>query len=91
MSDLNLDTDSRTRLAEQIKRFCRDDLDVEIGNMDAERLIDFLVPSLGARFYNLGLKDAQALIARKADDINDELYALEKSLAADSRDTGRRR
>jgi len=78
MSDLKLDTDGRTQLAEQIKRYCRDELDVDIGNLDAERLIDFLVPSLGARFYNLGLKDAQALIARKADDINDELYAMEK-------------
>ncbi|GAB4527273.1 MAG: hypothetical protein Tsb0019_29300 [Roseibium sp.] len=78
MEDLELDTDSRTRLAEQIKRFCADDLDIDMGNMDAERLIDFLVPSLGARFYNLGLKEAQALIARKADDINDELYAMEK-------------
>ncbi|MEE2865296.1 MAG: DUF2164 family protein [Pseudomonadota bacterium] len=37
-----------------------------------------MTPSLGARFYNLGLKDAQALLARKVDDINDELYALEK-------------
>jgi uncharacterized protein (DUF2164 family) len=78
MTDMKLDTDSRARLAEQIKRFLDRELDVEIGNMDAERLIDFLLPSLGARFYNLGLKEAQTLIARKADDINDEIYALEK-------------
>ncbi|PVB59948.1 DUF2164 domain-containing protein [Labrenzia sp. 011] len=78
MSELKLETDARSRLASQIQRFLDDELDVEIGNMDADRLIDFLTTSLGTRFYNLGLKDAQALFARKADDINDEIYALEQ-------------
>ncbi|MBO6895578.1 MAG: DUF2164 domain-containing protein [Roseibium sp.] len=78
MSELKLEKDARNRLAEQIKRYMDQELDTEIGNMDAEFLIDFLSESLGGHFYNLGLKDAQALFARKADDINDEIYALEK-------------
>lgn len=78
MTELKLEKDARARLASQIQRFLDEELDVEIGNMDADRLIDFLSTSLGARFYNLGLKDAQALFARKADDINDEIYALEQ-------------
>ncbi|KZM47429.1 DUF2164 domain-containing protein [Labrenzia sp. OB1] len=78
MTELKLEKDARTRLASQIQRFLDEELDVEIGNMDADRLIDFLSTSLGARFYNLGLKDAQALFARKADDINDEIYDLEQ-------------
>jgi len=82
MAELELDNDARTRLALQIKRFLDEDRDIDIGNMDAEMLIDFLTPTLGARFYNLGLKDAQALFARKADDVNDELYALERPIDA---------
>ncbi|WP_299816920.1 DUF2164 domain-containing protein [uncultured Roseibium sp.] len=78
MTELKLEKDARARLASQIQRFLDEELDVEIGNMDADRLIDFLSTSLGARFYNLGLNDAQALFARKADDINDEIYALEQ-------------
>jgi uncharacterized protein (DUF2164 family) len=84
MTELKLDKDTRTRLAVQIKRYMDQELDLEIGNMDAEFLIDFLNTSLGAHFYNLGLKDAQALFARKVDDINDEIYALEKQV--DDRD-----
>ncbi|MEO9526334.1 DUF2164 domain-containing protein [Roseibium sp.] len=80
MTELKLDKDSRTRLAGRIKRFLGDELDVEIGNMDAEQLIDFLIPSLGARFYNLGLTDARTLLARKVDDINDEFYGLERQV-----------
>jgi uncharacterized protein (DUF2164 family) len=84
MTELKLDKDTRTRLAVQIKRHLDQELDLEIGNMDAEFLIDFLSTSLGAHFYNLGLKDAQSLFARKVDDVNDEIYALEKQV--DDRD-----
>ena len=78
MSDLKLDKDTRARLNQQIRQYLSDELDFDIGNMEANFLIDFLTKSLGASFYNLGLKDAQALIARKMDDINDELYGMEQ-------------
>ncbi|MDN3719851.1 DUF2164 family protein [Roseibium salinum] len=62
MTDLELDKDTRIRLALQIQRFMAEDLDVEIGNMDAEKkLIEYLTSTLGAQFYNQGLKEAQAL------------------------------
>ncbi|MGV2976737.1 DUF2164 domain-containing protein [Roseibium alexandrii] len=78
MPDLKLDNNTRARLNEQIRQYLSDELDTDIGNMEADFLIDFLSGSLGASFYNLGLKDAQALIARKMDDINDELYGMEQ-------------
>lgn len=78
MSDLELDSDTRSRLADLIRDYLNDELDTDIGNMDADQLVGFLVPTLGAHFYNQGLKDAQALFARKADDVTDELYAMEK-------------
>ncbi|MET1411181.1 DUF2164 domain-containing protein [Roseibium sp. HPY-6] len=80
MKELKLDKEVRTRLTAQIQRYLDDELDLEVGNMDAEFLIDFLSGSLGAHFYNLGLKDAQALFARKADDVTDEIYAMERKV-----------
>ncbi|MFN3132837.1 DUF2164 domain-containing protein [Roseibium sp.] len=78
MPDLKLDKDTRARLNQQIRKYLSDELDTDIGNMEADFLIDFLTKSFGASFYNLGLKDAQTLIARKMDDINDELYGMEQ-------------
>ncbi|OJJ11162.1 hypothetical protein BKI51_14915 [Alphaproteobacteria bacterium AO1-B] len=78
MPDLKLDKDTRACLNQQIRQYLSDELDTDLGNMEADFLIDFLTKSLGASFYNLGLKDAQALIARKMDDINDELYGMEQ-------------
>lgn len=78
MSELKLDKDSRTRLAGQIRRYLDDELEIEIGNMDAEALIDYLSTRLGASFYNLGLKDGQALVSRRMDDLVEDFYGLEK-------------
>ncbi len=80
MAEPKLDTDVRARLSRQIQLYLDEELELEVGNMDAEFLIDFLSGSLGAHFYNLGLKDAQALFARKADDITDEIYAMERKV-----------
>ncbi len=78
MPNLKLDKDTRARVNQQIRQYLSDELDTDIGNMEADFLIDFLTSSLGASFYNLGLKDTQALITRKMDDINDELYGMEQ-------------
>ncbi|GAA0773150.1 DUF2164 domain-containing protein [Roseibium denhamense] len=78
MTDFKLDPETRTKLSNEIRRYLDEELEIGIGNMDADMLIEFISEHLGAHFYNLGLKDAQALIARRADDIADELYAMEK-------------
>ncbi len=78
MPDLKLDKGTRAHLNQQIRQYLSDELDTDLGNMEADFLIDFLTKSLGASFYNLGLKDAQALLARKIDDISDELYGMEQ-------------
>ncbi len=80
MTELKLDKDIRSRLTQEIRTYLDEELEIEVGNMDVEFLIDFLSGSLGAHFYNLGLKDAQALFARKADDITDEIYAMERKV-----------
>lgn len=78
MNAPKLDRDARIRLAARIKHYLDEELDLEIGNMDAEFLIDYLATTLGASFYNKGLKDAQALLSRKMDDLSEEFHALEQ-------------
>ncbi|MFT5113260.1 MAG: hypothetical protein ACI8P9_002588 [Parasphingorhabdus sp.] len=57
--------------------FC-DELDQEIGDFDAEFLIDFFGNEIGAYFYNLGLRDAQALISSKIDELSDSVFDLQQ-------------
>ncbi|MTH95738.1 DUF2164 domain-containing protein [Roseibium sp. RKSG952] len=80
MSDLQLDRKQRQALAQELRRFLEDELDTEIGNMDAERLVDFLTESFAPEFYNLGVRDAHALLTSRVEDMADAFYGLEKPL-----------
>ncbi|WP_417671733.1 DUF2164 domain-containing protein [Roseibium sp.] len=79
MAELELSKDERDELARTIQEAVREELDHDIGNMEAGFLLDRLLVPLGHTFYNKGLRDAAAVVSRRADDIADDLYALEKS------------
>ncbi|MES0810828.1 DUF2164 domain-containing protein [Roseibium sp. SCPC15] len=83
MADIELSHQDRAALGRQVQRFVQDELDLEIGNMDAEQLVEFLVKTAGNHCYNLGLQDAQILIERKAEDISSELSAMEKLVSGE--------
>ncbi len=80
MAELELSKEERERLIRIIQQFSEDELDQEMGNMDAGFLLDRLIGPLGNTFYNMGLRDAGALFSRRAEDIADELYAMEKAV-----------
>jgi len=62
----------------KVQRFLSDEANVELGRFDVETLIDLLARLIGPHYYNKGLQDAQALIARQVDQINDALYEMER-------------
>jgi len=82
MSDIKLSKEDHAWLADRIQSYFQTELDQEIGNMDAGFLIDFFAETAGPVFYNQGLRDAQALLGRKLEDVTDELAAMEKLLPA---------
>ena len=65
-------------LIPRIKAFVRDELDTDIGDLQASMLMDFFAEKLGHAVYNRAIYDAQALIATKADEMAEALYALER-------------
>nr|WP_256557846.1 DUF2164 domain-containing protein [Marinobacterium sedimentorum] len=62
----------------QIQRYFRDELDQDIGQFDAEFLLDFFSDKVGAYYYNRGLFDAQAVLSGKLDDIAEAISEIEK-------------
>ena len=63
----------------KIQKYFSKELDQELGQFDAEFLLDFFSGEVGAYFYNRGVRDAQAVIEAKVADIADALYEIEKS------------
>ena len=79
MEKLEFTRDEKSALADKLKRYLAEELDLEIGSFDAEFLLDFFAGELGAYYYNRGLYDAQALFARKVDEFSDAVYELEQA------------
>ena len=62
----------------KIKRYFMAELDQEIGQFDAEFLLDFFAKEFGAAFYNRGLSDAQQVIQSRVDLISEAISELEE-------------
>jgi uncharacterized protein (DUF2164 family) len=77
MHGIEFSSDEKALLVARLKRYLEDELDQEIGQFEAGFLLDFISRELGAYYYNRGLNDAQALIAKRLDDINDAIYEIE--------------
>jgi uncharacterized protein (DUF2164 family) len=78
MARIELDKPVRDALTRALSRYLKDELEVEIGGMDALLLLDFLADTIGPHFYNQGLADAQAVLAKRLEDLTEAITAIEK-------------
>lgn len=77
MSAIEFSKEEKAILVNKLQRYFTEEHKQEIGQFDAEFLLDFFSRELGAYYYNHGLYDAQAALAAKLDDIHDAIYQLE--------------
>lgn len=82
MDKIEFSKAERAALSEAIRRYFAQELDQEIGGLQAELFLDFLTETLGPVFYNRGLLDAEAAMLKKMDDLSDAIRMLEKPLPA---------
>lgn len=75
---IELSRDARQAVAARLRTLLSEELDVEVGALQAETLLDGIAQELGAVFYNRALADARAVVAAKAEDIDDALHALDR-------------
>ncbi|MEH6575492.1 MAG: DUF2164 domain-containing protein [Amphritea sp.] len=78
MSVIKFSKEEKARIVEKIQRYFNDELDQEIGQFDADFLLDFFSKEVGSYFYNRGLFDAQAMLEKKLEDVAEGIYELEK-------------
>ena len=78
MAKIEFDRATREDLARRLVRRLREDLDLEVAPMDGQRLLDVLAESLGPAWYNQGLRDAQAAVQARVDDIAEAIAGLEQ-------------
>ena len=79
MARIEFDRTTRDALARRLVQQLRDELDLEVAPMDAQRLLDLLAATLGPAFYNQGLRDAQAAVQARVDDMAEAIAGLEQA------------
>lgn len=79
MKPIELSPEARRAAADALRLWLRDELDAETGGLQAEMLVDHIAATLGPIFYNRGVADARAVVAAKAEDLDEALYGLERS------------
>ena len=78
LSTIEFSKDEKEILAQKIQAYFRDELNSEIGQFDALFLLDFVSEEIGSYFYNRGLYDAQVMLQKRVEDINESILELEK-------------
>lgn len=78
MKTIEFTQDETALLVDKLKRYFDRELDQELGQFDAEFLLDFISKDLGAYYYNRGLMDARLLVESKLDDIDAGIVELEQ-------------
>ena len=74
---IKLTKDSENYLLGSIKRFFAENMDDEIGDLKAARVLEFCVKEIGPSIYNQAIADAQSYIAEKAADLGGARYEAE--------------
>lgn len=77
---IDFSNEEKEAMVAKLQRYFSDELDQEIGQFDAEFLLDFFAEEIGKLFYNRGLYDAQAILESLMDNIVEAISELEKSV-----------
>jgi len=78
MTDITFTPAEKERLVQKLKHYFAEELDQEIGQFDAEFLLDFFGEKIGVYYYNRGLNDAQDIFKSRMESISDAIYELEE-------------
>ncbi|WP_250655071.1 DUF2164 domain-containing protein [Alkalimarinus coralli] len=78
MPEIKFSKEEKHHLINKVQRYFQDELDHEIGQFEADFLLDFFAKELGAFYYNQGLRDAQTVLVSKLDTISDAIYEIEQ-------------
>jgi len=73
-----LTKDEMQEASSRLRAYLRDEMEVEVGQLPAEMLAEFIGRDIGRLFYNRGLRDAETVVRQKVEDVADALYGLER-------------
>ncbi|MBY5366756.1 DUF2164 domain-containing protein [Rhizobium leguminosarum] len=77
MKKIEFSKEEKAEIVSRIRAYFDRELD-PIGASPAEFLLDFFAEEIGPYFYNRGLRDAQAALLQRMDDVAEDIHLLER-------------
>jgi uncharacterized protein (DUF2164 family) len=74
---IKLQPEAKERLIASIRRYASENLDEEMGDLKAGLLLDFCLQEIGASVYNQAIRDAQAYMTNKVEEMEGTCYETE--------------
>ncbi len=74
---IKLPDEAASRALASVKRYAAEELDLTLGDLKAQLLLEFIVRELGPSIYNLALEDAQRWLTERAGDLDGALGKAE--------------
>lgn len=71
--------EEKAAIVSKVQQYFSTELDQELGQFDAEFLVDFFSEEMGKYYYNRGLLDAQAVLEQRLEAVTEAITELEKS------------
>ncbi|MDG4656991.1 DUF2164 domain-containing protein [Ectobacillus antri] len=72
--------EEKMNIATKIQEYFSEQGWERIGNLEAEAFLDYMMKETGPYMYNEAVQDAQKLISERIQNIEEELYGLEKPI-----------
>ena len=77
---IKIPREQKEEMIRELQAYFLDEREEEIGNLAAEQIVDYMIKLLGPHLYNQAIADVRTMITQKMDQIDDELYALERPI-----------
>lgn len=67
-------SEARAQALASLKQYLEENLDLEVGDLKAELLLDYIIQELGPTVYNQAITDARAFFEERAADLEGVCY-----------------
>lgn len=74
---IELDRDTKTRAIQSLQRYFDENMEEPIGNITANALLNFFLQDIAPSVYNQAVRDVQANMQQKTEDLDIEVHADE--------------
>jgi uncharacterized protein (DUF2164 family) len=74
---ITLDKETTNRSLSSLRRYCAEELDLELRELPAELFLEFILKEIGPSIYNSAMGDAQSFLRDRVADLEDACHEPE--------------